>query len=75
QAQLAAVLKSTGEAAGFNREQLNEMGQALADATTFDTGSITRAQTTLLAFSGIVGDDFVKAQQAAADMAARMGTD
>ncbi|KXU39374.1 hypothetical protein AXE65_08815, partial [Ventosimonas gracilis] len=29
----------------------------------------------LLAFSGIVGDDFVKAQQAAADMAARMGTD
>jgi len=51
------------------------MGQALADATTFDTGSITRAQTTLLAFSGIIGDDFVKAQQAAADMAARMGTD
>jgi|GEM_PF-1932071 len=75
QAQLAAVLKSTGNVAGFTQDQLNEMGAALADASTFDTGSITKAQTTLLAFSGIVGDKLVKAQQAAADMAARMGMD
>jgi len=75
QAQLAAVLKSTGEVAGFTQEKLNEMGQALSDASTFDTNSITKAQTTLIAFSGIVGETFNKAQQASADMAARMGMD
>jgi len=75
QAQLAAVLKSTGEVAGFTQDELNKMGQALSDASTFDTNSITKAQTTLLAFSGIVGDKLVKAQQAAADMATRMGSD
>lgn len=73
QAQLAAVLRSTGEAAGYNRDQLNQMGQALANASVFSTGQITEAQTTLLAFTGIMGNEFVRAQQAAADMAARTG--
>lgn len=73
QAQLAAVLRSTGEAAGYNRDQLNQMGQALANASVFSAGQITEAQTTLLAFTGIMGNDFVRAQQAAADMAARTG--
>lgn len=73
QAQLAAVLRSTGEAAGFNREQLNEMAQGLANASTLSTNEINQAQTALLAFTGVVGDEFVRAQQAAADMAARTG--
>ncbi|MDF0731015.1 phage tail tape measure C-terminal domain-containing protein [Pseudomonas entomophila] len=73
QAQLGAVLRSTGESAGFNRDQLNEMAGALEKATTFSGGDINQAQTTLLAFTGIVGNQFNRALQAAADMAARTG--
>lgn len=73
QAQLAAVLTSTGEAAGFNRDQLNEMAQGLANVSTLSTNEINQAQTALLAFTGVVGNEFVRAQQAAADMAARTG--
>jgi len=73
QAQLGAVLRSTGESAGYNRTQLNEMADAMARATTFSGGDITQAQTTLLAFTGVVGNQFNKALQSAADMAARTG--
>lgn len=73
QAQLGAVLRSTGEAAGYSREQLNAMAGAMSSASMFNTGEITEAQTTLLAFTGIVGDQFPKALQAAADMATRTG--
>ncbi|MGN7442248.1 phage tail tape measure protein [Pseudomonas lactis] len=74
QAQLGAVLRSTGEAAGFNRDQLNSMAGALEKASTFSGGDINQAQTTLLAFTGIVGNQFNRALQSAADMAARTGT-
>jgi lambda family phage tail tape measure protein len=74
QAQLAAVLKSTGESAGFSRDQLNEMADAMEKATTFSGGDINQAQTALLAFTGVVGTQFTRALQAAADMAARTGT-
>ncbi|WP_028698208.1 MULTISPECIES: phage tail tape measure protein [Pseudomonas putida group] len=73
QAQLAAVLRSTGEAAGFNRDQLNDMADAMEKATTFSGGDINQAQTALLAFTGVVGNQFTRALQAAADMAARTG--
>jgi len=73
QAQLAAVLRSTGEAAGYSREQLNAMAAAMSGASMFSTGDFAEAQTTLLAFTGIVGDQFPVALQAAADMAARTG--
>lgn len=75
QAQLAAVLKSTGEAAGFSRDQLNSMAAAMEGNSTFSAGEINQAQTALLAFTGVMGDNFVKAQQAAADMASRTGMD
>lgn len=74
QAQLAAVLKSTGEAAGFSRDQLNDMADAMEKATTFSGGDINQAQTALLAFTGIVGDQFTRALKSASDMAARTGT-
>lgn len=73
QAQLAAVLRSTGAAAGFNRDQLNDMADAMEKATTFSGGDINQAQTALLAFTGVVGNQFTRALQAAADMAARTG--
>ena len=74
QVQLAAILKSTGSAAGYTRDQLNGMADAMADVTSFSGGDITQAQTALLAFTGIVGKEFPRALQAAADMAARTGS-
>lgn len=74
QAQLAAVLKSTGQAAGYNADQLNKMADAISKSSRFSAGEINVAQTALLAFTGIAGDQFPKALQAAADMAARTGT-
>ncbi len=73
QAQLAAVLRSTGEAAGYSQEQLNDMADAMSRASTLGAGDINQAQTTLLAFTGIVGEEFPRALQAAVDMAARTG--
>ncbi|EQM72069.1 phage tail length tape measure family protein [Pseudomonas tohonis] len=73
QAQLAAVLVSTGEAAGFNRAQLNAMAASLAGVSIYSTNEINQAQTTLLAFSGVVGNEFTRAMQASMDMATRTG--
>ena len=73
QAQLAAVLKSTGQAAGYTQNTLNGMGDAMRKATSLDGGDITQAQTALLAFTNIVGEQFPQALQAAADMSARTG--
>lgn len=73
QAQLAAVLRSTGEAAGWSAAQLNEMATSMSRASTFSAGEITKAQTRLLSYTGVVGEQFPKAMQAVIDMAARMG--
>ena len=73
QAQLAAVLLSTGEAAGFSQQRLNEMAEALAKTSTYSAGAITSAQTRLLSYTGVVGEVFPEAMQATIDMAARMG--
>ena len=74
QAQLAAVLKSTGNAAGYSQERLNQMADALQGSLGIGAGDINQAQTVLLAFTNIVGDKFPAALQAAADHAARTGS-
>lgn len=74
QAQLAAVLNSTANAAGYTQDQLNGMADAMERSSTISAGEITKAQTSLLAFTGIVGDQFPRALQAAVDMATRTGT-
>lgn len=76
QAQLAAVLKSTGEAAGWTQQQLNKMAEEMsstAGGSLFSVGDITQAQTRLLSYSNIVGQEFPQAMQATIDMASRMG--
>lgn len=73
QAQLAAVLKSTGEAAGYSQDQLNDMANSMSQLSILSGGEINQAQTSLLAFTGIVGDQFPRALQAAIDMSARTG--
>ena len=49
------------------------MAAAMEKATTFSGGDINQAQTTLLAFTGIFDNQFNRALQSAADMAARTG--
>lgn len=73
QAQLNAVLRATGNSAGYTADQLNDMASAMSSASTFSGGDFSTAQTTLLAFTGVVGKEFPRALQAAADMAARTG--
>lgn len=74
QAQLSAVLKSTGEAAGWSQERLNGMATSLSKSSVFSTGDITQAQTQLLNYSNVVGQQFPQAMQAVVDMSSRMGT-
>lgn len=73
QAQLAAVLKSTGNAAGYTQDQLNGMADELESITAFSGGDFAEAQISLLAFTGVVGEQFPRALSAAADMAERTG--
>lgn len=73
QAQLAAVLKSTGQAAGYSLDQLNKMASGLSNASVFSEGDINQAQTRLLSYTGVVGEEFPRALQAVIDMSARLG--
>lgn len=78
QAQLAAVLKSTGNAAGWTQQQLNAMAtaySAIGGKSIFSEGEITKAQTNLLEFTNVVGKQLPKALQAAIDMATRKNMD
>jgi len=75
QAQLAAVVKSTGMAAGYSVEQLNDMAVALAKSSVFSEGDLNKAQTRLLSYTGVVGETVPKAMQAVIDMSARLGMD
>ena len=73
QGQLAAVIKSTGQAAGYSAQQLNDMAAAIAGKSIFAEGDINRAQTRLLSYTNVVGEQFPEALQAAIDMATRLG--
>ena len=75
QAQLQAVLKSTGESAGWTSDQLNAMAQDLASKSIFSVDQIKAAETRLLSYTGIVGQQFPRAMQAVIDMSSRMGMD
>lgn len=73
QAQLGAILKSTGMAAGYNLDQLNEMSDRLAKTSAISAGEITEAQTRLLSYSAIAGEQFPRALQLAIDQSVRLG--
>ncbi|UJW87953.1 phage tail length tape measure family protein [Devosia sp. SL43] len=75
-AQVNAVLKSMGPVAGRTAAQLDAMADALEGASTF-TGEdiLTKVSANLLTFGKIQGDVFDRAQQAAIDLSARLGSD
>lgn len=75
-AQVEATLASMGNAAGRTSEQLQALADAQAKRSLFDDDEILRkATTTLLTFGKVSGETFDRAQQAAIDLSARLGTD
>lgn len=74
-AQMEAVLRSTGNAAGFTARQLSATAASLQDMTTYGDEAIISAQSLLLTFTRIRGDVFTQATKAVLDMATAMGGD
>lgn len=71
---LVAVLRATGNAAGFAKDELDDMADSLAATTQFDDESIRDAQSTLLKFGVIQEQIFTRALKLSADYAAFMGS-
>lgn len=74
-AQLNAVIKSTGGAAGFTTPQLAGMAANLQKVSTFSDEAIMGAQGLLLTFNKIRGETFKGATQAVLDLATAMHGD
>ena len=75
QAQLGAVILSTGGAAGRSQEQLNQFAAELQGVTNFGDEAINAMQGVLLTFTQIEGVKFDAATTATLDLATAMGTD
>lgn len=75
QAQLNAVLKSTGGAAGLTAAELNKMAESYQSLTTFDDEAISGAQALLLTFTNVGRDVFPQATRAILDMSTALGQD
>lgn len=75
-AQVDAAIKSTGGAAGKTSQQLQEMASALQENSLFGDEEILDGVTAqLLTFTNIAGEQFDRTQQAALDLATRLGGD
>lgn len=75
QAQLEAVLKSTGNAAGLYAEDILDQAKALQKVTTFGDEAITSTANLLLTFTNIKGAVFQEALPAILDMSVALGQD
>jgi hypothetical protein len=75
EAKLAAVLKATGNAAGFSAKQLKARAGVLQSQTLFGDETIISAQAKLATFRNISGDAFKRATVAVLDMSTVLETD
>lgn len=74
-AQLGAVLASTGGAAGMARDELDQLATSLSRVSTFDDEAIKSSEALLLTFTKVGSEVFPQAEQAILDMATALGTD
>lgn len=72
---ITAVLRATGNAAGYAKDELDDMADSLAASTQFDDESIRNAQAVFLKFGNITGGVFKDGLSLAADYAAFIGTE
>lgn len=75
EAKLAAVLKATGNAAGFTADQLKEQAADLQKITTFADEAVIGMQAVLATFKEVKGDQFRDAQKSILDMSQVLGQD
>ena len=73
--QLEQGLKSTANAAGFSLSQLTQYASELQRVTTFGDEDIIAAQSQLVTFTRITGNEFKRTMQAALDLSTRMDQD
>ncbi len=75
-AQVEQGLISTGNAVGYNTEQLKKQASALQENTLFGDENILKNVTAqLLTFTNVTGREFERTQQAALDLATRLDGD
>jgi hypothetical protein len=81
QAQTAAVLASTGNAANLTAAQIGDLAQSISDYSGIDDQAVQEGENLLLTFTNIQdkagegNDIFTQATEIMADMATAMGTD
>jgi len=75
QAQLSAVLESTGGKAGVTADMVNNLASEMQRLTRFEDEALVSAQSILLTFTNIGADVFPNATWAVADMAQALGMD
>jgi hypothetical protein len=75
EAQLNAVLESTGGVAGITADKAKSLANSLASVTTFEDEAILSGENLLLTFTGIGQDVFPLATEAMLDMSTAMGQD
>lgn len=75
QAQLGAVLKSTGGIAGVTAQKAVELSKALQKQTTFGDEAILSAENMLLTFTNIKDNVFPEATKTVLDMSVALGQD
>jgi len=74
-AQLEAVLRSTGGAAGMTRDALEAQALALSKVTRFEDDAILAANAVMLTFTNVGKDVFPRATQATLDLSTAFGMD
>jgi hypothetical protein len=74
-AQLDAVLKSTGGAAGMTRDELTNLAESLQKVTTYDDEAIIGAESLMLTFTKIGKEVFPQAIATVLDMSTALGQD
>lgn len=75
EAKVGAVIRATGNAAGYTVDQLSDMADEFSRLTGVDDELILNAEAVLLTFRKVGRDVFPEATQAALDMSAVMGQD
>ena len=72
---LGAVIKSTGQAAGYNLDQLKKMASAMQNVTTTGDETILSGMAILATFKQIRGEAFERTTMSALNLAEVVGTD
>lgn len=75
EARLEAVMRATGEAAGFSAEQLKDQAAALQQVTIYGDEAVMEMQAIIATFKSIQGDVFERTTELALDLSAAFGQD